>query len=211
MPRDLLIFQKNAKHVHIALASKTARCEERAFLLGRDTPQNVVTMRKTPETLNNIGVFLGPTGVLWVEFFMQFQRQALVIGVFGMLKRQVTKPAQGRFNLLIQLRLNHLPGVKPRQRVGGEHVRSATEAIARVLVQQQQQRQRAFWVCGPRLKLTPGGLKVRGVEGLTKALVEGLVLGKPMRGAGLLQNSTTACGVVSVVTLRPSIQVVEGA
>ena len=61
----------------------------------------------------------------------------------------------------------------------------STKSIARVLVQQQQQRQGAFRLRQPVLQLATGRQEVGAVESVAKQGIEGFILGKPVPGASL--------------------------
>src|SRR3546814_450744 len=78
-----------------------------------------------------------------------------------------------------------LPILAPRQRVGGVGVAAATEAVARELVEQQEQRQRAVGAVHPGFQLAPGGGPVGVDELFTEARVEGVVAREPFAGAGV--------------------------
>src|SRR3546814_10825011 len=59
--------------------------------------------------------------------------------------------------LRVEAGVDRARGVAPRQRVGGVGVAAATEAVARELVEQQEQRQRAVGAVHPGFQLAPGG------------------------------------------------------
>src|SRR5690606_31193834 len=68
------------------------------------------------------------------------------------------------------------------QRIGGVHVPGAAERVARKLVQQDQQRQRAGRAAFPVIEFTPGGSHVQVQETFAECLVEGRVLAEPALG-----------------------------
>src|SRR3546814_13790698 len=84
--------------------------------------------------------------------------------------------------------------VAPRQRVGGVGVAAATEAVARELVEQQEQRQRAVGAVHPGFQLAPGGGPVGGAELFTEARVEGGVAREPVAGAGVSREADDVSG-----------------
>ena len=75
--------------------------------------------------------------------------------------------------------LKRLPGEVPRQRIGREHVRRAAKAVARELVEQDHQRQRAFGMVDPVVELAPRRRKMQLAEPVVEAGVECGVLREP--------------------------------
>src|SRR3546814_9268404 len=91
-------------------------------------------------------------------------------------------------DLRVEAGVDRARGVAPRQRVGGVGVAAATEAVARELVEQQEQRQRAVGAVHPGFQLAPGGGPVGVDELCTEARVEGVVAREPFAGAGVAQE-----------------------
>ena len=69
-------------------------------------------------------------------------------------------------------RLQRLPGKVARQRIGREHMGSAAKTVARELVEQDHQRQRAFGMVDPVVELAPCRGKMQIAEPVVKAGVE---------------------------------------
>lgn len=144
-------------------------------------------MRKAAETLDDAVVMLGPSVIVRSLHpgLEQLHLPALIRHVLRVLQRQIEEPAD------VALRRQIVPGLKravrehSRQRVGGEGVRRAPEAVPRKLVQQDQQRQRALRRLRPVIQLAPGRGDMGVMEAPPELGVKGVVLGEPLRRTGL--------------------------
>ena len=112
---------------NLLLPRKSAFIQKRALLPGGLAPKHIIAMGKAPELADDIGVLLRPYAGLRAKAVMQLQRQLLVGSVFGVLERQLTEQPQVCFKRLVHAAIDHVPGVKACQRVGGKHVRSAAK------------------------------------------------------------------------------------
>ena len=75
--------------------------------------------------------------------------------------------------------LQRLPGEVTRQRIGREHMRRAAKTVARELVEQDHQRQRAFGMIDPVVKLAPRRGEMQFAEPVVEAGVEFGILAEP--------------------------------
>ncbi len=73
---------------------------------------------------------------------------------------------------------------EPRMSVGRIHTRRAAKRIARKLIEQNNERQRAVGIRSPIGEFAPRGRLVRRKEALAEALVEGVVLCEPVSRTG---------------------------
>ncbi len=76
-------------------------------------------------------------------------------------------------------------GCREGEGIGGEGVGRAAVEVARELVEQDQERQRALGGLAPAGQVAAGGLHVQRLEAVPDRLVEGVVLGEPFLGASL--------------------------
>ena len=144
------------------LAGKPAFGEEVQFLRRRYPPQHRIAMRETPEAANDVAVQFGKAQVFQVAQQLEHRHRALlVLQAFRVFERQVNEGAQLRRQLAVQPILDGAHGVMPRQPVGGKGVRSATETVARELVQQDLQGQRALGGIQPFLVPALGSGEMR--------------------------------------------------
>ena len=102
-----------------------------------------------------------------------------------MLQRQIEEAADVAPGRKVVPGLQRPVGEHPRQRVGGEGVRRAAEAVPWKLVQQDQQGQRSLRGLRPMIELPARREEMRGLEPLAESGVESLILGEPLRGPGL--------------------------
>src|SRR5450830_70386 len=168
------------------LTGKPALLQKGPFFLRGRPGQHLIAMGKAPEAFDDLSVLLGPMESAGIQLLVEEQGALLVLHVFRMLKRQIAKRTQYRLDQLIQPGVYHAPRIQTRQRVRGEHMRRAAKRVARELIEQNQQGQRAMRRGQPALQLTPSRLQVGGVEGVAKRGVERSILGEPTLGAGLL-------------------------
>ena len=144
-------------------------------------------MRKAAEADDDIAMVLGPAviGFALHPGLEQFDLAVLVGEVLRMLEGQVEEPPDVALNLQVVPGLQRLPGDHPCQGIGGEGMARAAEGVARKLVQQDQQGQRALRRLRPVIQRPPGSGMVCDLESLAEQGVESLVFGEPFRGAGL--------------------------
>lgn len=115
----------------------------------------------------------------------QLDLPVLIRHVFGMLQRQVEEPADIALGRQIVPGLQRPVGEMSRQRIGGEGMRRAAEAVSGKLVQQDQQRQRPLRRLGPLIQFAPRGGDMGVMEAPPELGVEGVVLGEPLFRPGL--------------------------
>lgn len=144
-------------------------------------------MREAAEAGDDAVMMLGPAvgRATFHPGLEQFQLPDLVGEVLGMLQRQIEEAADVALDLQVVPGLQRPPGDRPRQRIGGEGVACAPEHIARKLVQQDQQGQRAFRRLRPGIQFAPRGCEMRVPETAPEAGVEGVIPGEPLRGTGV--------------------------
>ena len=116
---------------------------------------------------------------------MQRDRALLVGKMLGMLQRQQEKHPHFRLDRADELGGERAAGVEAGERVGGEHMRRAAKHVARYLVAQQHQRQRADGVAKPIVVTPRGGFPMQIEAGNAAARVEFRILGVPESRARL--------------------------
>ena len=102
-----------------------------------------------------------------------------------MLQRQIEEPPDVARNLQVVPGRQRLLCEKPRQRIRSEGMALAPEGVARKLVQQDQQGQRAVRRLRPEIQRPPRGGMVCDLEPFPEQGVEGVIPGEPLRGSGL--------------------------
>ena len=144
-------------------------------------------MRKAAEAGDDVVVMLGPAvvGFALHPGLEQFHLPGLIGAVLRMLQRQIEEPPDVARNLQVVPGLQRLLCEKPRQRIRSEGMARAPEGVARKLVQQDQQAQRALRRLRPGIQRPPGSGMVCDLEPFPEQGVESLVPGEPLRGSGL--------------------------
>ena len=144
-------------------------------------------MRKAAEARDDVVVVLGPAvvGFALHPGLEQPDLKVLIGAILRMLEGQVEEPADVSLNLQVVPGLQRLPGDHPRECIGGEGMASAAEGVARKLVQQDQQAQRALRRLRPGIQRPAGSGMVCDLEPFPEQGVESLVPGEPLRGSGL--------------------------
>ncbi len=144
-------------------------------------------MRKAAEAGDDVVVVLGPAivGFALHPGLEQFDLPGLIGAVLRMLQRQIEEPPDVALNLQVVPGLQRPLCKMPRQRIRREGMARAAEGVARKLVQQDQQGQRALRRLRPVIQRPPGSGMVCDLESLAEQGVESLVFGEPFRGAGL--------------------------
>lgn len=139
-------------------------------------------MREAAKAGDDAMMMLGPAvvGLAVHSGLEQFDLAVLVREILRMLERQVEKPADVALDLQVVPGLQRPIGDHPRQRIGGEGVARAPEHIARILVEQDQQGQRAFRRLRPVIQFAPRGCEMRVPETAPEAGVKGLIPGEPL-------------------------------
>ena len=102
-----------------------------------------------------------------------------------MLERQVEEGAQIFRQGLVVAVSDGATGDDARERVGREGVTGLAKTVARELVQQEAEGERALGGRGPVLVVTPSRGEMIELEAASELRVEGVVLGEPFLGAGL--------------------------
>lgn len=110
----------------------------------------------------------------------QFDLPVLIHQILRMLERQVEEPADVALDLQVMPGLQRAKSEHPRQRIGGEGMARAPEHIARKLVEQDQQGQRALRSLRPGIQFSPGGGEMRVPEAAPETGVESVILGEPL-------------------------------
>src|SRR5688572_3839713 len=103
-----------------------------------------------------------------------------------MLERHGEENPQRRIDLMVEAALDRACGVVARQRIGGVGMAAAAKHVARDLVEQNRQRQRALRRSHPVLEFAACGAVVRRQPLLAAARVEFLIAREPALVAGLL-------------------------
>jgi len=101
-------------------------------------------MRETTEAANDVAMAPGMRQPGLSENLVQTHRQVLVGQFLRVRERKTEEEPHRRFHRIHMALLMRLQREAPRQRVGRVHVGGAAEGIARKLVGQQEQRQRAW-------------------------------------------------------------------
>ena len=144
-------------------------------------------MWKAAEAVDDFAMVLGPAvvGFALHPGLEQFHLPGLIGAVLRMLQRQIEEPPDVARNLQVVPGLQRLLCEKPRQWIRSEGMALAPEGVARKLVQQDQQGQRAVRRLRPEIQRPPRGGMVCDLEPFPEQGVESLVPGEPLRGSGL--------------------------
>ncbi len=102
-----------------------------------------------------------------------------------MAERQVEKALQLRLDIAIKAGVNRLCGNFARELIGCVHSRSVAEGVARKLIQQQHERQRARACLKPMAKPAARSGVVQVEEAVVEALVEFDIFCEPEVRSGL--------------------------
>jgi hypothetical protein len=128
-------------------------------------------VREAAETADDIGMQFRPFDTVGIARGLEQSHRALLIGeVFRVLERQIEEAAHVGDGAVEAVK-NGAAGNFARQRVGGEGALVTAEHVARKLVEQNEQRQRAFGIPLPCDELAGGGVFVE----LEKAAVDFLI------------------------------------
>ena len=111
-------------------------------------------------------------------------------------ERQVEEHPHILLHRLVMTKRQSPAAIMQCQRVGGIHMPGVTERIARILVEQDEERQRAFGLVDPAFPLAAGGGPVEVGEGFAECAVEGLVLAEPFVGPRLAPETGDGEGFV---------------
>jgi len=143
-------------------------------------------VRETAEGRDHLVMMLGPAVVGRPLHTLEQGQLAVLAGhVLMVLERQVEEAAQVVRHQPVLPAIHRQHREMPRQRVGGEGVAGVAKAVARELVQQDQQRQRPLRRLRPVIQLAPGGGEMSRLEPVAEQGVEAVVLGEPFRRTGL--------------------------
>ncbi|TPW00964.1 MAG: hypothetical protein FD125_2847 [bacterium] len=115
----------------------------------------------------------------------QFELPVLIGAILRMLERQVEEPADISIGPQVVPGLQGASGEQPRQRIRREGMARAPEHVARILVQQHQQGERALGCFRPVIEVAPRGGEMRVPETAPETGVKGVILGEPFAGTGL--------------------------
>ena len=165
-------------------AAETAVVQEGLFFGRCFAPQGAVAMGKAAEADDDVAMQPAPFLQLFVAGD-QGHVAVLILDPFGVLERQQEEILQLRFDRQMQIARHRLIGEHQGQWIGGELVRRAAKAVARILVQQDQQGQGALGRIHPVVQFAPRGGPVNGAAPVAEQGVERLVLGEPLFGPGL--------------------------
>ena len=160
-----------------ASAGKAAFLQEQAFI-GRGVPaQYVVAMREAAEALDDVVMTNCVLQKLLAGILVQADRKFLIGQILGMRERQVEEDASRCVDLLVMAGSDRFSGEVASERVGRIHVTGAAEAVARELVEQDHEGERAAPEPGKPKLTWPGGSDDKtvksmrgGLEPLAKAL-----------------------------------------
>ena len=112
---------------------------------------------------------------------------AFLVGqIFGVPERQIEESLQLRGDDAVVACVDRGIGELARRRVGRVHARRAAKGIARELVEQNHECERAGGRRVPAVELAARGRLVQWQEALAKAPIERVVLGEPERGTRTL-------------------------
>ncbi len=136
---------------------------------------------KRPNRRDDVAVVARPFRRLRVAERLGERDRALLVGrIFGVRERQIEEAAQLRRHRPVVLALDRAVGNVHRHGVGPVGAPGAAEHVARELVEEQAQRQRAFRHELPLVEVAARRRLVGEEEALPAGLVEGVVLGKPL-------------------------------
>ena len=180
--------------------SEPAACIQPRLFLGRvRAGEGAVAMREAAETTDHVAMRFGVFHVVRVAKGGAQGNAAVLVGdVFGMFERQVEEHAQRGVDLGIEADVERAARVLACERVGGEGVRAVAEDVARYLIEQQDQRERAvgggkqvfvFAACGGVVIVEKAGAQLD---------VEGSVFCEPFRGTGITPDVDNSCITIAV-------------
>src|ERR1043165_3653309 len=131
------------------LTGEAAVVEELLLRRRGHAAEDRVAMRETAEAANNIGVDLGPFQAIGIaRRFVKRQAAFLILHVFRMLERQIEEAAQVGEGAVEAVE-NGAAGDGTCQRIGGESPRLSAKHVARKLVEQDEESERALRACFP--------------------------------------------------------------
>src|SRR5450631_3385187 len=157
-----------------------AAVEERLFLRRGDAAEYGVAVREAAEAADDVGVDFRPFQPVGVADRLVKRKAALLIGeVFRVFEWQIKEAAQLGWHLAIEAAHQGAGGNCPRQWIADEGARLPAEHVARELIEQNEQRQRAFRVGFPSGEFAGGGSFVNFKEAAANVVVESGVLLEP--------------------------------
>src|SRR6185503_16033152 len=161
------------------LTGEAAPVQE-GLLFGRGSaPEHGVAVRKAAEATDDVGMNVRPFEAVGVARGLIAQEPALLVDqTLGMLERQIEETAHLGIGAVEAVE-DGAARQRARLRVGGEGALVAAEHVARKLVEQDQQRQRAFGAVFPRRQLAGGGGLMQRQEAPADFVVERRILLAP--------------------------------
>src|SRR6266536_3435537 len=124
--------------------AKSAAFEESALRVGIGAAERAVAVRKTPEPANDVGVHLGVFFAFGIAGLAAERDTAFLVGeALRMHQRQMEEAPLRRFKQPVGALRDRLLGNRARLGVARERARVAPEQIARKLIEQDEERQRA--------------------------------------------------------------------
>jgi len=142
-------------------------------------------VRKATEARDDVAMLARRLDGLRVEREALAQRRLLVGQHLGVHEGQVEEDLEIRSDALVEPGLQGLAGEEEGERIGRVHVACAAEAVARELVEHDEERQHVPRRQRPGIELAPRRGKMRVEEQAAETVVEGGVLLEPFLRARL--------------------------
>lgn len=155
------------------------------FLRRTLASEQPIAMGETSKSADDVPMPFGMGEPGLPQSSIEQDRKVLVDEVLGMGKGQAEEQPQVSIDRLHIPRCLRQAGDMSGQGVRCVHVRGATKGVARKLVEQDQQRQRALGGIQPSVAFTANHRPMQVEKTLAKASVERWVLGEPLIGARL--------------------------
>src|SRR4051794_11160947 len=175
---------------------ETAGIEEGLFVGCRDAAQGCVTMGKSPETTNDIGVEFCPFQCLDIVVCAKEPEATLLVHrIFGVLEWNVEELPLHRGNPLIEPAADGPIGDRAGECIGGESAGAVTKHVPRELVEYDHKRQRALGRVLPMRQAPGDGCFVGGQKATRDLGVEVAILCVPFVRPGSAPESQHLSGL----------------
>src|SRR3954464_15781118 len=166
-------------------AGEAAGVEKGLFVRCHSPSQHRVAMGKSAEAANNVGVDLGVfCDFIVAQVACQLEASFLIGENFRMHERQIEELALLLRHLAVEAALESAIGDGAGDRIGLVGPRPFAEHVARKLIENEDERERALWRRLPRCELVIRGRAPERAKARRDLGVESVVLGKPFVRAG---------------------------
>ena len=162
-----------------ALTGKAARIEKLPFLRRSLASEQRVAVWEATESRNDVVMDVRMARRVSAKLSIESQCAILIFDALRMNEWRVKKKAKRRLCRDVEAAGNGLFCDIERLIVGCEHAWRTAKTIARILIKQDQERQRAIAVSRPVIQFATGRRLMRRGEFFTKAVIERFVFSEP--------------------------------